>query len=495
MKPYCTENNILVTTQTLDTYKSIVFGIGIMHRKQLCGKRQYYLSIAYFLQHLICSATVSRNTKKKARFKGDEYWTYSIPFPYELGIEVAPEVFRQSRDLPFDRALEELDKAGIIKVIGKDYYTKKCREFSLSKVFLARLFPEERERYLSRDDRYTYLTDIYNKRKCADKLVSILVLGSSRRKIKNYTSERDVKEVSFRNLLKNIYSNMEHISINIDALMNYCNSNPTHINMGYYYNFVSHLCSVESQIVSLEPLIVKYKQAYKSARLGGRSFEVGTGYQYLPSKMKKACLEAGYNYDIKNCQLEILRHEFNKLGISDQYLKRLDTGYIVNKLHLEEKYAKEVRFATIFNGGSISLSPQTAMCKKLKNILGAEETQTILARWNKLMKPLRKDLELLVNYYLSTGRKNRDFGLFVRNAVGQNFNCTYKASGMKRQPQQMRRKLLAHMIQGLESRAVYDYVRTHSGVCALEHDGFVSNQKLDIEREWQHPYLKLVRKY
>ncbi|EAX8226162.1 hypothetical protein M568_00515 [Salmonella enterica subsp. enterica serovar Namur str. 05-2929] len=59
----------------------------------------------------------------------------------------------------------------------------------------------------------------------------------------------------------------------------------------------------------------------------------------------------------------------------------------------------------------------------------------------------------------------------------------------------MRRKLLAHMIQGLESRAVYDYVRTHSGVCALEHDGFVSNRKLDIEREWQHPYLKLVRKY
>lgn len=113
------------------------------------------------------------------------------------------------------------------------------------------------------------------------------------------------------------------------------------------------------------------------------------------------------------------------------------------------------------------------------------------------MKSLRKDLELLTQYYISTGRKNRYFGLFVKNAVGQNFNCTFKdkEQEIKWQPHQMRRKLLAHIIQGLESRAVYDYVRTHLGVCALEHDGFVSNRKVNIETEWKHPYLKLVRKY
>ncbi|AVB32130.1 hypothetical protein J8N15_08520 [Proteus mirabilis] len=57
----------------------------------------------------------------------------------------------------------------------------------------------------------------------------------------------------------------------------------------------------------------------------------------------------------------------------------------------------------------------------------------------------------------------------------------------------MRRKLLAHMIQGLESRAVYDYVSSHSGVCALEHDGFVSLHELD--GDWKHEYLEIDCKH
>lgn len=34
------------------------------------------------------------------------------------------------------------------------------------------------------------------------------------------------------------------------------------------------------------------------------------------------------------------------------------------------------------------------------------------------------------------------------------------------------------MIQGLESRAVYDYVRSYGDICTLEHDGFVSLHEL-----------------
>lgn len=50
------------------------------------------------------------------------------------------------------------------------------------------------------------------------------------------------------------------------------------------------------------------------------------------------------------------------------------------------------------------------------------------------------------------------------------------------------------MIQGPESRAVYDSVNSHSGVCALEHDGFVSLHKLSDD-DWQHPYLEIERKH
>lgn len=48
------------------------------------------------------------------------------------------------------------------------------------------------------------------------------------------------------------------------------------------------------------------------------------------------------------------------------------------------------------------------------------------------------------------------------------------------------------MLQGLESKAVYDYVATHKGICALEHDGFVSCKEVD---GWDHQYLKIVLKH
>ncbi|WP_270359129.1 hypothetical protein [Escherichia coli] len=66
------------------------------------------------------------------------------------------------------------------------------------------------------------------------------------------------------------------------------------------------------------------------------------------------------------------------------------------------------------------------------------------------------------------------------------------AARKRRKSDVMRRKLLSHMLQGLESRAVYDYVVSHKGVCALEHDGFVSYEEV---KDWPHPYLLIEKKH
>lgn len=55
----------------------------------------------------------------------------------------------------------------------------------------------------------------------------------------------------------------------------------------------------------------------------------------------------------------------------------------------------------------------------------------------------------------------------------------------------MLRKLLSHMLQGVKSQSVYDYVASHNGVCTLEHDGFVSYEEVT---EWAHPYLRIMLK-
>ncbi|EGG5220072.1 hypothetical protein HJ628_004745, partial [Salmonella enterica] len=52
----------------------------------------------------------------------------------------------------------------------------------------------------------------------------------------------------------------------------------------------------------------------------------------------------------------------------------------------------------------------------------------------------------------------------------------------------VRRCVLSHMLQGIESKAVYEAVLANPGGCgSIEHDGMVSN----CEICWNHPYLEL----
>lgn len=292
-----------------------------------------------------------------------------------------------------------------------------------------------------------------------------MILATSRKmKVKHKTSVSDIPDKAFRERVKQVYSQLEPLCINLDALRDYCNQHPTSVNMGYYHNFISHLCYVGIEIISHKPLVVAYRQFYKTAKLGGRSFENGAGYQYLPRAMKEACLGKGYNYDIKGCQLEILRHELEQRGVPLKNLERLETAYISKKLKISEDKVKNFRFSAIFSVGSVSLAPKSSTRKYLNKAFGPAEVERILKRWKKLMKPLKEDLNQLVEHYLTTGTRNR-YGLCVKNAVGQSFNCTYKQSGKgkKWQPQQMHRKLLSHMLQGLESYAVYDLLPTIMG--------------------------------
>ncbi|HGM7841223.1 TPA: hypothetical protein ACKQH2_003620 [Serratia marcescens] len=495
MKAYCTKNNILVTERTLKRFSKTIFSVPFDNNCDGRCKPTYYISIAILIQHIICSATASKNTRKKARFKGDDEWTCSVPFPYSLGEEVAPAVFKQSRELPFERALEKLEAVGLIKIISHDPIKHKCREFALSKRLLKSLFPGDRQEYLRRTDRYSYLTDLYGKRQKPLTLEKMIAQASIQKPtVCHQVSKRKIPDTAFRERVKQVYGQLNYLHINLDALRDYCNAYPTPINMGYYHNFISHLCDVGVKVISISPLIVAYPQSYKTARLGGRSFEVGKGFQYLPKDMKWACLAQGYNYDIKSSQLEILRHELVRIGVSPKNLKRLETSYISKKLGVDEDEVKTFRFSTIFSAGSVSLSFKSVTRKRLNKQLGVDEAGRVLKRWKKLMEPLRENLKRLIDDYLSSGKTNR-YGLCVKNAVGQNFNCTWKdvRKVEKWQTGQMRRKLLAHMLQGLESRAVYDFVASHGGVCALEHDGFISLNKL-FDDDWKHPYLRIVLK-
>ncbi|WON77165.1 hypothetical protein [Serratia sp. UGAL515B_01] len=264
--------------------------------------------------------------------------------------------------------------------------------------------------------------------------------------------------------------------------------------MMYYRNFLSHLAEVGVDLISDTPLVVAYQQSYKAAKIGGRSFEISCGFQSLPSKMKWACLARGYNYDIKGCQLEILRHELRSINVSDRNLRLLDSKVICKVLGVEETVVKQFRYASVFNSGYVSVSFKSATVRLLTKEFGRSKAKRMILRWREHLVPLKDDLARLLDAYEASARKNR-YGRCVTNAVGQTFNCTYKrvATGKRWRRDVMRRKLLAHMLQGLESLAVYQFVSDHpSLICALEHDGFISYSLID--ESWHHPYLKIVLK-
>lgn len=490
MKPYITHNNILVTDSTLDYFKEVVFSVPYNGTPSL--KRPFYRNIAVFLQHIICVATCSRKNRKKAKIKADKKWSYSVPVPFELGRAKLPGVFKKSGPTN-ERAMEALKNAGIIKLTGYSNAQRSCREYAISKRFLRKLFGTDREAYLSRKDRYHYLTDIFSKRKSYsfDELIGIAIDRGQR--AKHEQSKRDIPNAAFRELVVGVWNNLEPLEINLDALLDYYNENPTTKNKVFIFNFLSRLAETGVELVKESPLTVAYRQSYKTAYIGGRSFEVGTGFQSLPSAMKWACLARGVNYDIKGCQLEILRNELWSVGVSAKSLEVLETSYICRVLRVAEELVKQFRFSSVFNAGFVTLSLKSSTRRLLNRELGEAEAERVLKRWKRLLKPLRLDLALLLDHYEGTAKTNR-YGKCVTNAVGQPFNITYKdvATRKRRKSDVMRRKLLSHMLQGLESRAVYDYVTGHKGVCALEHDGFVSYEEVT---DWSHQYLLIEKKH
>ncbi|WP_440483835.1 hypothetical protein, partial [Serratia bockelmannii] len=364
---------------------------------------------------------------------------------------------------------------------------------AVSQRVLRKLFGNDREAYLSRKDRYHYLTDIFTKRKSYsfDELIGVAI--DRGQNAKHQQSKRDIPNVAFRELVVRVWDNLEPLEINLDALLDYYNEYPTKKNKIFIFNFLSRLAETGVDLVKESPLTVSYRQSYKTAYIGGRSFEVGTGFQTLPSKMKWACLARGVNYDIKGCQLEILRHELLSIGISVKSLEVLETQYICRVLRIAEELVKQFRFSSVFNAGFVTLSLKSSTRRLLNRELGNVEAKRVLKRWKHLLKPLRRDLALLLDHYEGIAKTNR-YGKCVTNAVGQPFNITYKdvAARKRRKSDVMRRKLLSHMLQGLESQVVYDYVTSHKGVCALEHDGFVSYEEVT---DWSHPYLLIEKKH
>ncbi|WP_431223690.1 hypothetical protein ACQ86O_00410 [Serratia sp. L9] len=144
-------------------------------------------------------------------------------------------------------------------------------------------------------------------------------------------------------------------------------------------------------------------------------------------------------------------------------------------------------YSLIYSLGEVRKHRDSEVFNILYNAYGYDVAVEKADSWREFIKPIRKKLKQLVEVYIGLGVNCPGRGLAIRNAVRQ----TYLVNP-KKITQEDRRRILSHMLQGIESQATYETILLNPGVCgSSEHDGLVSSVLL----KWVHPYLRLKLKH
>ncbi|MGX8903105.1 hypothetical protein ACWQXT_26805 [Citrobacter werkmanii] len=474
---YIIKRGILVT---LDTYNKFIEDV---HNIPFIGKdgRQspsYYLDIQRFLQHLICNNFLyAKDTPE------DNPWTQYSPIYNELGKEELPFVFKQNKYLCCDRALELLKDAGIIDIKIHSWGNGKSRTFALSKAYLKRWFEVSPDDYKQRDDRYIYLSvgkRVHNQKIMTEEQLIHKALSHFN---KPRHATRHVSRET-QQYMRQVYLNMGALRINLDKLQAYVPEDEREAVLKSH--FLQHLAERGCRMVSSVPLVVEYFPEYKLAERGTRSFEKNGGFQALKAAIKWSVVE-GHNYDIKSSQLTILKHELERYGIKCKRLAKITKKKVMRRFNVDQKAAKLFIYTLIYSLGEFRKHKDSAAFRKLCDLYGYNEAVCVADEWIEFVRPVRRALNALVARYLDEHVNCPGRGWAIRNAVRQ--SLMVKPDKITAS---VRRCVLSHMIQGIESKAVYEAVLANPGVCgSIEHDGMVSN----CEICWNHPYLELKTKH
>lgn len=185
--------------------------------------------------------------------------------------------------------------------------------------------------------------------------------------------------------------------------------------------------------------------------------------------------------------MTILKHELDSYGIGCKQLKLITKKKVARRFNVDEKTAKLLIYTLIYSLGEFRKHKDSRAFHSLCDLYGYELAVVKADEWSVFVRPVKKALKRLVECYIAGGINCPGRGLAIRNAVRQ----TYLIKPDKITAG-VRRRVLSHMIQGIESKAVYETILANPDVCgSIEHDGLVSSAPL----EWQHSYLDLQQKH
>lgn len=209
-------------------------------------------------------------------------------------------------------------------------------------------------------------------------------------------------------------------------------------------------------------------QAYALAP-SGRLYARGLNLQNAPKLIKEAALHRLWEYDFSNCHFTIVAQLAAKAGLPcpriEHYLanKQLVRNEVAEGALITLDQAKRCLLALLY-GAKASRLPSTAIPAEI----GLDAADRLYA------------LPVFQGLSLEIARARRVIlDKWPRTANGSLTNACGRAISGKEKPSRQ----LAHLVQGVEAKALMTCVNTHPGdIVLMQHDGFTATRGLDCSR-------------
>ena len=225
---------------------------------------------------------------------------------------------------------------------------------------------------------------------------------------------------------------------------------------------VRHLLQLANNAVIPGSLIMQYQEA-----TSGRLYGQGVHLQNVMKEVRNAALVGMYDYDIENCHFALL----DQMAAIAGYVCEAIRTYLTSKKYTRNKIASDVGI-TIKEAKTCLL----AMVYGAENsnwygaaipaAIGQDKAQILYK--HSLFNALKSDVEQARKAIIAGARKHG--GNYI-NAMEKGIPTSLPE-----------RKVLAHLLQGMEARILNVIGKMHSeNLVLLQHDGWVTKKPINVE--------------
>lgn len=479
-------------------------------------EQEFRRQVNLFFWHVLQSSIYP--TKRK---KFEKFGTVWVPFSRKLGVKELPMVFGcenalrgpvgprwERTEKHFSRALEWI----VANVMDYKKHIKKtvatpgrCREFRIKSKCLSAMYPNRPKS--SRE--LLELTRFYSPLKAVQERFGQTILemisASANKPFKPRKHDlaggdaryglKSNRDRAARKLYSAVLKKIGPNEIAIDPILDYLtvkSFSSTRRAQKQYHQVMSCLQAILSgpiQIVSEAPLIIRYYPAYTIAKVGGRLFEQGGGFQSFPAVLKQASSVVGENWDMASSQLNIIRKEFADNGIECSFLDEIHSvNDIVDKLlkanpnntRLSKKLVKICFYGTLFSADYLSKTPRSSAVMALRpHFKSLSEVYDFVESWNIDCKSFIIALQQLCAIYSKRFRFTNE-GMMLTCDTGAKYVLDHDQCVSSRK---VRRRTMSHCISGIESNHLFEAILNGNVelVYSLEHDGALLKSKGEIK--------------